>query len=147
MAGTEVVVGTREYDRLVQRLERFRRRVSNPAQIMHVVAGTMESQTRRRLQDTKKDPDGSPWAKWSTEYAATRGGQHSLLVSSQALLDDVASDFGRGFARVFSSMEYAATHQHGRTEDGIPARPYLGIGAGDAREIEDVCTDWMVGAL
>ncbi|WP_278385111.1 phage virion morphogenesis protein, partial [Alteromonas mediterranea] len=45
-----------------------------------------------------------------------------------------------------SNQEYAATHQFGREEDGIPARPFLGLTTGPWSD-EDKIIELLQGHL
>ena len=120
----------------------------DPAQITKTVAGTIDTQTRRRIQDEKTAPDGTPWADWSPAYAETRHSGQSLLQGEGDLLDTL---FGkqRGDDAVVGSPEiYAAIQQHGGAEVGkpeLPARQFLGVSDDNAREIEDVVITYLQG--
>lgn len=109
-------------------------------QLMDELAGLVESQTKRRIADEKTGPDGRPWKPWSKEYAKTRKGHHSLLVSTSALRDDIAgeADGPRSFS-VFTVREYGgAMHDQ---------RPYLGLSDANAKELEQVTLDIIAGKL
>ena len=44
--------------------------------------------------------------------------------------------------QVGTDSVYAATHQYGRDEANIPARPFLGLSSTDRREITAIIRDW-----
>ena len=115
-------------------------------ELLRDLAATVESQTRRRISETKTDPDGVPWPEWSPRTAARRHAGQSLLEQEGDLLDSIqAVDEGDDLL-VGSSLFYFATHQFGSDPDdgrNIPARASLGIGDEDRDELEGVVQDWL----
>ena len=122
------------------------------AQGLAHVGALIESQTKGRF-DERRSPDGEPWAPWSPAYAKTRRKGQTLLVSSGALRDDIAWELTEDELAVGSGLVYAAIHQAGGTDDmpagpaAIPARPYLGLSAADAKEVDDAIAEWIEGLL
>lgn len=127
-------------------------------ELADAVGTLIETQTRTRLNSERKGPDGTPWPKWSSGYAATRHGGHSLLIGERHLLDSIQNLTTGDTTRVGSNETYAAIHQFGgkiEPKNGkslvfrlgktkvfaksvtIPARPYLGLSDANRREIED----------
>lgn len=97
---------------------------------------------------TKRDPDGNPW-KAITEahrrYLAKKfgeGPEPPLVVNGQ-LRDSLDSQVTADHALVGATKIYAAVHQFGRPERNIPARPYLGVGTGDARELVAITKNFI----
>ncbi len=114
--------------------------------LLEALAGEVESQTRRRIGETKTDPDGVPWPEWAPATKRQRHGGQSLLQMEGELLDSIQSTVDGGDILVGSILPGAATHQFGSDPDGgrnIPARAYLGIGADDLTELEAVVADWL----
>lgn len=118
------------------------------------------SQTQRRIRSEKTAPDGSPW---KPNAAGT-----SILFASGALDDSIHHVVGGSSVEVGSGMVYAGIHQHGGTikpvnanklafhvggnfvmtdEVVIPARPYVGVSADNAREIELFAEDFVVRSI
>lgn len=119
-----------------------------PAAITGAVAAIVESQTRRRIQDEKTAPDGTPWADWSPAYADTRHSGHSLLQGDGDLLDTIFGEQRGDDAVVGSPMVYAAILQNGGQDVGkpdFPERPFLGVSDDNADEIEDVVITYLEG--
>lgn len=135
----EIAVDLRDFSRLSARLSRFERSLAAPDELLENVAGLLEAQTKRRISDEKTAPDGKGWREWSKQYARTRKPHHSLLIDTQALLDDIAGQVNDDAAVVGSSLVYAG-RQH-------KMRPFLGISNANEREIERVITDWLDEAL
>lgn len=111
------------------------------------VGQLLETQTRTRISDEKRSPDGAPWPAWSDDYAATRAARHSLLVGEGApgLMESVQNYSGGAEARVGTNLVYGAIHQFGGEAVGIPIpeRPYLGVSTENAAEIEDLVVDFL----
>lgn len=151
MTGISLELTTTGFDTAVTQLNQllgFER-----AELMEGIGAILESGARRRISEEKAGPDGEAWADWSTGYAGTRKAKHSLLVSSQALLDSIASEGNSFQVAVGSNLVYAAIHQLGG-EAGrvsarvtIPARPYLGASSEDEADIEDFVSDFVTRVL
>jgi phage virion morphogenesis protein len=102
--------------------------------VTRVLAPLLESQTRRRISDEKRAPLGRAWEAWSRDYAATRTGTQSLLMSEGHLHDSIASLVSPEKITWGSNLVYASAHQDGT--DDIPERPFLGLSRDNAREID-----------
>lgn len=134
-----------------QGLEHLRRVIANaidvtkrPAPIYDILAGLLETQTRRRIVDTKTAPDGTAWAKWSAAYARTRGPSHSLLRDSDDMLKSIKHQHGIDFAEVFSDdIVYAGAQNYGYPPRNLPARRFLGVSETDAVELADAVADYL----
>lgn len=120
----------------------------------------VQEQTRRRIEEEKTAPDGTPWP-------ANRQGT-PILYASGALarsVDFIASDDG---VIVGSGLVYARIHQAGgrikpkdaralrfmagnqlvfAREVTIPQRQWLGLSAGNRDEIVEATEDWLRGLL
>lgn len=142
----EIHTDFRELERVQARFAQLASKVRNPQDLLYTVASLTETQTKRRISDEKTAPDGRAWQEWSPDYARTRKGKHSLLVDSQALLDDIQSTVEGGEAVTFATMAYAGAHQDSQ-RSWLPSRPFLGISASNADEIIDVVEAWVNGQL
>lgn len=112
--------------------------------LLATLGGELESQTKHRLSDeTKTGPDGAKWDDWSERYAKTRHEGHSLLQGEGHLHDSLQFAVRAAEVELGSNLIYAATHQFGRPDDGIPARPYLGISDGNRRDLEELVALWF----
>ena len=147
MAGTTLDVNSKELAALNKRLAKWFIKISKPSEAMKLIAQHLESQTRRRIEKEKSEPDGTAWQEWSEEYAKTRHANHSLLIGTQSMLDDIASESGSDFAAVFTSMIYGRTHQEGDKSRDIPARSYLGLSKDNARAIEKEIAKFMENSI
>ena len=141
---------------LVSRLAGF-----DASALLTDIAALGESQTRRRIEEEKTAPDGSPWL-------PNAEGTSILLRTGMHLRDSIASTSGSDFAEWGSSWEYAHVHQDGATivpkngdrlafhvggkfvrptKSVIPARPFVGISDDNAGELRDLVSDYMGGLL
>lgn len=148
MAGVQIEVTGSPAVR--QKLADLLRRAGGTGQMMDLLGGLVESQTRRRLSQDKEGPEGEAWPDWSPAYAETRRSNHHLLENEGTLIDSIHYMVEGGRVEVGSGMVYAAIHQFGGAEAGmpqIPARPYLGVSHDDASEIEETLGHWLGGAL
>jgi phage virion morphogenesis protein len=117
------------------------------------LADVLEEQTRRRILEEKRAPDGTPWEAWSTPYARLRGSTVGKdgLVDTHKLEESIKGEAHGKTALVLSDTIYAAVHQFGHhfAHNGarVPARPYLGISTENEAEIQDVLREVLEDAL
>ncbi len=91
-------------------------------------------------------PDGTPWAPLSPETLARKKGEDRILQDQGTLRDTLSYEATASELLFGSNLEYAATHQFGREEDGIEARPFIGITDGpwqDSVEILGILRDYL----
>jgi len=133
--------------RLQARMTRLTRAERRP--LLENSGAVLESSARRRIQSDKRGPDDLPWPDWSPAYAETRHGGQSLLSAEGGLLDSLRAEVRGDEVEVGSNLVYAAVHQFGGAEVGmpIPARPYLGVSPADETEILSVVDDWADALL
>lgn len=123
-------------------------------QLAYEIGSLVEDQTKVRIMDEKRAPDGTPWAPWSEAYAASlkrrnRRNPRSLLVGVGDLRDSVQNYTTGETVKVGSNLVYAAIHQFGGEAVGknIPARPYLGLSNDNATAIEEFVADRLEDLL
>jgi phage virion morphogenesis protein len=109
--------------------------------LLRGVGAELESQTRRRIETEKTDPDSIPWEPWSDHYARTRRSGQSLLLGAGDLLDSICFETESDSVIWGSNMIYARTHQEGRGP--IPARPFLGIGDDNRDALEALVVSFL----
>lgn len=120
------------------------------------IGGIGEMQTRRRIEEEKTAPDGTPWK-------PNREGTSILLRSGEHLRDTIAFEVGSSEVSWGSSWEFAHVHQYGAviTAKGkglsfmsggkrrfakkvtIPAREFVGLSSANGTEVVEVVTDWL----
>lgn len=92
----------------------------------------------RMRWDSQVAPDGTPWEPISQEHEEhkrAKGLSTDILVMHSYLRDTLRYETTAAELLFGSDRVYGATHQFGRPEDGIPARPWLGTSAEDDDEI------------
>ena len=146
MAGTglEIRIESKAVDRLNRRISELAAGLTDFGPLLESIGAEVESQTRRRIAEEKAAPDGTPWQPWSDAYAETRHGGHSLLEGEGELLDSLQFLVGSDRVEIGSNLIYAAIHQHGGDEVGIPipARIYLGISPENENDLLAILDDW-----
>lgn len=94
-------------------------------------------------------PDGTPWEPLSPKTLRKKKDDR-ILQESGTLRDSLAYQIGSRELLFGTGLEYGATHQFGREDDGIPARPFLGLATGqwnDADEIVAILQDYLSDAI
>jgi phage virion morphogenesis protein len=126
---------------------------------MAEVVRVLETGVRERFE-TGRDPQGKPWT--PSQRAIAQGGR--TLDDTGALLSSMASASDSTSAVVGTNLVYAAIHQAGgtiRPKRGralntpfgprgavrMPARPFLGFGAYETEEIEEILGRHLRDAL
>lgn len=95
--------------------------------LMAEIGATAERQVAERFAGSH-GPDGAAWA------ATKRGGQ--ILVDTGALRGSIASSVGDDSVEIGAGAFYGLFHQEGTSK--MVARPFLGFGDADWREIEEI---------
>jgi phage gpG-like protein len=148
MTGVKIEVVAHGFDAIASRVERLGS--FNRALVLDALGALGENQTKRRIAHEKTSPDGATWP-------ANRTGT-SILVRDGLLRDSIHHIVeGEHSVRWGSGLIYAAIHQVGgvirpvnsrflvfngvdglvfATQVTIPARPYLGVSAANAVQIE-----------
>ncbi len=122
---------------------------------------SLVTSTQHRFE-TGTAPGGSPWP--PSIRAMLQGGK--TLIDSARLMQSMTFEASDAGVAVGTNVLYAAIHQQGGTirpvskpkltfrigkqwisalEVTIPARPFLGLDDDDAREIEALADDWLLG--
>jgi len=154
---------THNSDEVLRALNRLVRRVDDPAPAMERIAGVLEEATARAFA-TESDPEtGVAWDPLSEVTLALRpyrqGG--ALLQDAGTLRGSISTDYGQDFAQIGTNVPYAPTHQFGAQQGefgttsrggpipwgDIPARPFLGIGPEDERDILQIAAEHLAGAF
>lgn len=129
-------------------------------ELLSAIGALGESQTRRRVEETKTGPDGQAWPPNIEDHSI-------LLETGRHLRDSITFVVGAGEVAWGAGWEFAHVHQFGaviRPKDApklvfqlagrtvhaakvtIPARPFVGLSEADVGEIRELVTD-MLGAL
>ncbi|MGR3485486.1 MAG: phage virion morphogenesis protein [Paracoccaceae bacterium] len=107
------------------------------------VAELVAAQTKIRIDEEKRAPDGTAWPAWSAGYAATRRAHHSLLLGEGELQEAIIPYVIGDTIGVGTNLIYAASHQFGSRDGRTPAREFLGLSDENRDEIEELAQDWF----
>ena len=94
-------------------------------------------------------PDGTPWEPLSVNTIEQKDltNQSEKILRGYGILADTLSYQVNSNQLMFgSNVEYAATHQFGRDNANIPARPLLGVSGEDEIEILDILRWHLLGS-
>lgn len=104
--------------------------------------------SHRERWDQQVSPDGTPWAPLAPKYQARKKKNQDKTLLLEGDLRDLlryqASPDGLEFG---TDRIYGATHQFGREEAGISARPFLGLSDQDRTEVLAILQEHLEGAL
>lgn len=116
-------------------------RIEDRATFFAAASDIMLDQTQTRFRE-QRAPDGAPWKGLAPATIAKRGGRARPILEVSGVLRGgihAAPEPSRAVVQTLA-LPYAAIHQEGgmagrgRTV-AIPARPYLGFGDADEREL------------
>ena len=113
---------------------------ADPRELLDDVGVTLESSSQERFE-TKRDPDGDAWPKWSEHY---RPGKGSLLSQEGRLRGSITHQVGDDELAVGTPDERAPTLFYGdtrlawgRVQATWPPRQALGISADDRADLAE----------
>lgn len=96
--------------------------------------------------DAGESPEGEPWADLKPDYAARKKKNKDRILVLEDMLAGTLRYRADARSLLFgTNMIYGATHQFGREEANIPARPFLGVSASDETEIARMAMDHLTG--
>jgi phage virion morphogenesis protein len=152
MASAAVSFDLREIEGLAKILNEAKLSPRERTQLLHDIGEEVVVQIQNRLTVDKEDPEGNPWQaiaeKTDRYYKKYFPEAKPPLWRKGELLDTLESQINDSWSiLVGATKEYAATHQFGRPEANIPARPYLGISKDDAEEIAAIAQNFLAGRL
>lgn len=150
---------------------RLRFALGRPEELTQPIGMRLRDNAQDRFAG-ERAPDGTPWAPLNPLYAEVKRGPGILRGpdwSRSGLNNSLTYQAAGWEVAIGSNKVYAAIHQFGgtirpvrakvlvmRTAGGrvwgtaksvtIPARPYLGLSAEDARDVLDIVEDWTLRA-
>lgn len=147
MAGASVTIDDRA---IVAALQRLQQHVSDLTPVYRDIGEQVQNQTKQRFRD-QIDPDGIPWrdyAPLSDEYQARKDkNADKILVYDGYLSGGIHYQATGQDVMIGTKEKYGATHQFGREEDGIPARPFLGLSDEDKAEVLEIIEQHIRDAI
>jgi len=114
---------------------------------MREIGEEMVLATQQRFR-TQAGPDGVAWAPLTPRYAASARKRKSpeILVLRGYLQGLIRYDADSDSVSWGTDRVYGATHQFGRAEKNIPARPYLGLSSDDYSTIAEIIESHLLNA-
>jgi len=146
MSGAAVNIDITGQDRVVQALNDIERLGADLKPALADIGEYLMLAHEERF-DAQESPEGEAWEPLSEQYKARKKRNKSKILVLDDLLagtlryQTTASSLLFGTDRV-----YGATHQLGREEAGIPARPFLGLSGADEAEALRLIGAHMTGA-
>ncbi|MCG8637058.1 MAG: phage virion morphogenesis protein [Desulfobacterales bacterium] len=142
MADVGIVIDP-EFARLARRLERLAD--EELGGLLDLIGSEVESQTRRRIESEKTDPQGKAWEDWSDSYKNSRHDGQSLLEGEGDLLDSITYELAGDAVIIGTNLVYGAIHQLGGEAVGIDitARAYLGLSTENEDDLVIIVDDWL----
>lgn len=141
MTGAAINVNLLEDRRLARRLDRLAE--LDTLALLEGIGAEVVSQTQRRIAVDKASPANEPWPEWSADYAETRHSGQSLLQSDNHLVTSLTFQVMGDSVLVGSPLIYAATHQYGDEDRGIPQREFLGLEGADLDDVIGMIEDYL----
>lgn len=145
MAGVNLAAQLSGVSELVDTLNQLMNKTGNLQPALAQIGEYLLESHQSRFQ-LEVAPDGTPWAPLAPETLARKKGEDRILQETGMLRDTLSYDASATELLFGSNLEYAATHQFGREEDGIEARPFIGITDGpwqDNVEILDILREYI----
>lgn len=124
-------------------LKRLLAKLGNLQPFFQDVGEELLNSTRARFQ-SQTAPDGVPWAALSPRYAARKPRNKDKILTLRGYLRGTLAKFADAESlRIGSPLVYAASHQFGRPEIHLPARPFLGLSDADRDALLDAIADYL----
>jgi phage virion morphogenesis protein len=132
MAGASVTIDDRD---LLAALSRLQQAGGNMRAVFNDIGELLLKSTSERFE-SEQSPDGEPWALLTVKYVTEKPYNYDkILVLDGYLLGSLDYQSSETAVQIGTNIKYGATHQFGRPDDGIIARPFLGLSASDKEEV------------
>ncbi|HQZ32178.1 MAG TPA: phage virion morphogenesis protein [Arenimonas sp.] len=141
MAGIHLTIDTRGLDQLQARIQGLAG--MDTTTLMPRLGEYLQASTQDRFK-TQTAPDGSPWDALAPRTLERKKHNRDKVLTARGFLRRGIryQVLDKSTVQVGTDSVYAATHQYGRDEANIPARPFLGLSSTDRREITAIIRDW-----
>ena len=141
MAGIHLTLDTRGLDKLHARIHGLAG--MDTTTLMPRLAEYLQATTKKRFR-TETAPDDSAWAALAPRTLKRKKNNKGKVLTARGFLRRGIryQVLDKSTVQVGTDSVYAATHQYGRDEANIPARPFLGLSSADRREITAIIRDW-----
>jgi phage gpG-like protein len=126
-------------------LDPITRRWARQRDFLEEVGATFAGIAIERIEKKKAGPDGVKWAPWASATRKARRKEGSagtgLLLRTGALRDSITYEVQGQKVSVKTDNPYAGYLQNGTNK--MPARPFLGFGRVEEREMQTIWKKWM----
>ncbi len=141
MAGIHLTLDTRGLDKLQARIHGLAG--MDTTTLMPRLGEYLQASTKKRFR-TETAPDDSAWAALAPRTLKRKKNNKGKVLTARGFLRRGIryQVLDKSTVQVGTDSVYAATHQYGRDEANIPARPFLGLSSADRREITAIIRDW-----
>ena len=141
MAGIHITLDTRGLDKLQARIHGLAG--MDTTTLMPRLGEYLQASTKKRFR-TETAPDDSAWAALAPRTLKRKKNNKGKVLTARGFLRRGIryQVLDKSTVQVGTDSVYAATHQYGRDEANIPARPFLGLSSADRREITAIIRDW-----
>lgn len=142
MAGSliEIRADDAELRRGLQRLEA---KLGDLTPFFRDIGEALLNSTRERFR-SQSAPDGTPWAALSPDYRAHKKKNAALILTLNGYLRGTLNyKAEKDRLRLGTPLIYGATHQFGRPEQNIPARPFLGLSDADLAMLHEALREYL----
>jgi phage virion morphogenesis protein len=128
-------------------LERLGQKAGNLAPVFRDIGEYLLLAHDERFRE-QQSPQGDPWEPLSDKYKARKKRNKNKILVLDDLLAGTLRYQASASSLVFGTDRiYGATHQFGRDEANIPARPFLGLSRDDEIEVLRLVEEHMAQAL
>lgn len=147
MAGASTNIKLEGLGAVQQQLQALQQRAGNLAPVFRDIGEYLLLAHDERFAK-QQSPEGDPWEPLSESYKKRKKRNKNKILILDSLLSGTlryqvtANSLSFGTDRI-----YGATHQFGRDEAGIPARPFLGLSNADENEVLRLIEDHLADAL
>lgn len=146
MAGATIVITVDDKD-LKAKLAKLESAVADMGEAFGDIGEYLLRSHRDRFE-RQTSPEGVRWEPLSQDYLEHKPkNKDKILVLDGHLSGELHYQIGEKELLFGTDSKYGATHQFGREQDGIPARPFLGVSSEDEKEIAEIVGDYLRDAL
>ncbi len=144
MAGAFIEIRT-EDSGIRDVLERLQAKLSDLTPVFRDIGEALLISHRERF-DRGEAPDGTPWPELSPRYLRRKPKNRDKKLVLDGWLRQLHYQADPHSLRLGTDRIYGATHQFGRPEENIPARPFLGLDAEERQTVVDILSEWLADA-
>lgn len=147
MAGTKINIDVDGLDQVKAALERLQQRAGQLTPVFRDIGEFLLLAHDERFAK-QQGPDGDPWEPLNEKYKQRKKRNKEKILTLDDLLGGTLRYQASAASLVFGTDRvYGATHQFGRDEANIPARPFLGLSTDDEAEVLRLVEKHIAGAI